>query len=168
MFGYAFNPLSVYYCHDAEDRIEAVLYEVRNTFGGRHSYLIPAGGGPIIRQEAAKRFHVSPFIDMEATYRFRLSAPGERLSVSIRESDAEGPLLNAAFAGAAEEISDRALLSAFFRYPLMTAKVIAAIHFEALKLLAKGLRLRPGVTPMEKVTLVAPAPPGEAGLTGSA
>ncbi|NWG70868.1 MAG: DUF1365 domain-containing protein [Parvularculaceae bacterium] len=154
ILGYVFNPLSVYYCHDTDDRLEAVLYEVRNTFGGKHGYLIAADGSDVIRQKAAKRFHVSPFIDMAATYHFRLSRPGERLALAIREDDAEGPLLDATFAGRAEAVSDRALLSAFFRYPLMTVKVIAAIHFEAAKLFAKGMRLRPGITPSDPITLV--------------
>ena len=158
ILGYVFNPLSVYYCRDGDGALEAVLYEVRNTFGGRHSYLIPAVGDGAIRQSAEKRFHVSPFIGMAATYRFRLTQPGEGLSLAVRESDAEGPLLDAAFRATAETISDRALLAAFFRYPLMTLKVIAAIHVEAARLVAKGLRLHRGTTPAEPVTLVAPSP----------
>lgn len=154
ILGYVFNPLSVFYCHDADNRLEAILYEVRNTFGGKHSYLIAAGDEDIVRQQAKKSFHVSPFIDMDATYRFRLTRPGERLTLSIRESDAEGPLLDAVFAGKAEAVSDHALLAAFFRYPLMTLKVIVAIHFEAAKLFVKGMRLRPGLTPDHPVTLV--------------
>lgn len=90
-----------------------------------------------------KSFHVSPFIDMDATYRFRLTRPGERLTLSIRESDAEGPLLDAVFAGKAEAVSDHALLAAFFRYPLMTLKVIVAIHFEAAKLFVRACALDP-------------------------
>lgn len=86
---------------------------MRNTFGGKHSYLIAAGDEDIVRQQAKKSFHVSPFIDMDATYRFRLTRPGERLTLSIRESDAEGPLLDAVFAGKAEAVSDHALLAAF-------------------------------------------------------
>lgn len=161
ILGYVFNPLSVYYCHHTDGRLEAVLYEVRNTFGGRHAYLIAAGDGAVVRQTAPKRFHVSPFIDMDATYRFRLTRPGDRISVTIAESDGEGPLFDAAFAGAAEPVDDRALWRAFLRYPLMTLKVIVAIHFEAARLLAKGLRLRPGATPAEAVTVVVGGPSGE-------
>ena len=154
ILGYVFNPLSVYYCYDTDDRIEAVIYEVRNTFGGKHSYLIAVDGADVIRQSARKRFHVSPFLDMDATYHFRLSPPGERLSLSIRETNDEGPLLDTAFSGKAEPISDRALIAAFLRYPLMTLKIVAGIHFEALRLLAKGLKLRPGLTPPYPVTLI--------------
>lgn len=143
ILGYVFNPLSIFYCRDEEGALEAVIYEVRNTFGGRHSYLIPADGGvKVIRQSAEKVFHVSPFMDMDHTYDFRLAPPGETVSVSIRQSDVGGPIFNAAFSGRAEAANDDAWLRAFFRYPLMTLKIIAAIHFEAGRLLIKGLRLK--------------------------
>ncbi len=147
ILGYVFNPLSVFYCHDARGRLEAALYEVRNTFGGRHSYLIPvADDAAVIRQSADKVFHVSPFMDMECQYGFRLSRPGETLSVFIHQTDREGPLFNASFAGRAEAMTDSALLRSFFRYPLMTLKVVAAIHFEAARLFFKGLKPK-GVVP---------------------
>jgi len=157
ILGYVFNPLSVFYCHDAAGRLEAVLHEVRNTFGGRHAYLLPAAeGAGVIRQSTDKRFHVSPFMDMDHVYDFRLTRPGETLSISINQSDAEGPIFRASFAGSAEPASDAALLKAFFRHPLMTLKVIAAIHFEAARLFLKGLRLKGGAPdPAELVT----APP---------
>ena len=143
ILGYVFNPLSVFYCRDSRGDLEAVLYEVRNTFGGRHSYLMPVErGAAIIHQSADKVFHVSPFMDMDHTYDFRLTPPGETVSVFIHQSDAKGPIFNAAFAGRAEEASDAAWLKAFLRYPLMTLKIIAAIHFEAGRLFLKGLRLK--------------------------
>ncbi|MDZ7627074.1 MAG: DUF1365 domain-containing protein [Parvularculaceae bacterium] len=143
VLGFVFNPLSIFYCRDGQGRLEAVIYEVRNTFGGRHSYLIPADGdAEVIRQSADKVFHVSPFMDMDHIYDFRLTPPGKSLSVFIHQSDAQGPIFNAAFAGAAEEASDAAWMKAFFRYPLMTLKIVAAIHFEAGRLFMKGLRLK--------------------------
>lgn len=143
ILGYVFNPLSVYYCRDAEGRLEAILHEVRNTFGGMHSYLIGVeDDARIIRQSADKSFHVSPFMDMDQRYDFTLTEPGERLSVAILQSDADGPIFTASFAGAREAMTDRTLLAAFFRYPLMTLKVIIAIHFEAARLFAKGMRLK--------------------------
>lgn len=159
VLGYVFNPLSIFYCHDARGRLEAVLYEVRNTFGGRHSYLIPVEeDAAVIRQSADKKLHVSPFMDMNQAYAFRLSRPGDSLSVFIHQTDGDGPIFNAAFAGRAEAMSDAALLKAFFRYPLMTLKIIAAIHFEAGRLFIKGLRLK-GRTPdpAEPVSAIAPA-----------
>ena len=156
MLGYAFNPLSVYYCHDVHGKLSVILYEVRNTFGGKHSYLIPvAADGKRVRQCAEKVFHVSPFIDMDMHYHFALSPPSEDLSVFIQTADREGPLLNAIFKGEACALSDQKLRSLFLRYPMMTLKVILGIHWEAVKLFAKGLRLRPGSPTSEHaVTIV--------------
>ena len=68
MFGYVFNPLTVYFCHAADGELRAILYEVNNTFGERHSYLIPAEDAPIVKQACDKGFYVSPFMDMELSY----------------------------------------------------------------------------------------------------
>jgi hypothetical protein len=159
LFGYAFNPLAVYYCHDASGKLTAIMHEVRNTFGGRHSYLIPTmEHDEVIHQEAEKVFHVSPFMPMEMIYRFRLTRPGERLSVVIRESDREGEIFQAALSGERAPLDDRALLGALLAYPLMTLKVIAAIHWEAIRLLLKGMRLLKGAPdPANAVSLVPPA-----------
>lgn len=157
ILGYVFNPLSVWWCRDGAGALEAIIYEVRNTFGGRHCYLIGATGkGGAERSVADKTFHVSPFMDMAMRYHFELSEPGDRVSLRIREDGAEGAMFAASFEGAREDMTDRTLLRAFFRYPLMTIKVIAAIHFEALRLLAKGLRLKPGAPdPAAEATHVA-------------
>lgn len=159
ILGYAFNPLAIYYCRDASEKLVAILYEVRNTFGAKHSYLIPVVDGEtgVIRQHADKVFHVSPFLDMAMQYHFRLSPPAEKISVAIRETDREGPILHASFHGDRRALSDGALLKLFFTYPLMTLKVIVGIHFEALRLIAKGLKLRPGdPTPAHPITLALP------------
>jgi hypothetical protein len=159
ILGYVFNPLAVYYCHDGEGRLEAVIYEVRNTFGGMHSYLIPVeDDAPIIRQSADKVFHVSPFMDMDHRYNFRLKRPGDDIAVAIHQTDASGPIFNAAFSGAREEATDASLARAFLRYPLMTLKVIAAIHFEAAKLFLKGMRTRKAASePPGPVSIIARA-----------
>ncbi|MEX0644081.1 MAG: DUF1365 domain-containing protein [Parvularculaceae bacterium] len=156
LLGYAFNPLAVYYCHDRQGALAAVIYEVRNTFGGKHSYLIPVvSDADVNRQEADKKFHVSPFMPMEMRYRFRLSRPGEEISVVIRQSDASGAVMNAAFTGRRKELTDRTLLKAFFAYPLMTLKVIAGIHWEALRLILKGMKLvKSPADPAKPVTVV--------------
>jgi hypothetical protein len=157
ILGFVFNPLSIYWCRNAAGSLAAVIYEVRNTFGGRHCYVIPAAGEVgSVRQSADKVFHVSPFMDMDMRYHFELSEPRDEVRVLIREDDREGPILVASFEGVREDLSDRALLRAFFNYPLMTLKVVAAIHFEAIRLFAKGLRLKRGAPdPANEATYVA-------------
>ncbi|OSQ32802.1 DUF1365 domain-containing protein [Thalassospira sp. MCCC 1A03138] len=145
ILGFVFNPLSVYFCHRADGSVGAVLYEVSNTFGDRHSYLIPVRPDAIdekgvLRQSCAKGFYVSPFIDMQADYHFRICMPDEKVAVAIRETDRDGAFLNAAFVGDRTALSDRNLFMAFVRYPLMTIKVVAGIHYEALHLWRKGMK----------------------------
>ena len=140
VLGFVFNPLSVYFCHGQDGRLAGILYEVHNTHGERHTYALPAGGDErMVRHAAKKQFFVSPFMPMDCTYRFRIRAPAERVGISILEDDSEGLLLTASFAGRREELSNRALWRAFLGYPLMTLKVVVGIHWEALKLLAKGV-----------------------------
>ena len=157
LLGYVFNPLTVYFCHYRGGGLAAILYEVNNTFGGRHTYVIPAAQDQkgSVTQECAKVFYVSPFNAVAGRYRFRVDLPEQHVSVVINHSDAEGALLYAAFKGRRAALSDRALLAAFVRYPLMTLKVIAGIHWEAFRLWRKGLRLvdRPE-SPCEAVTIV--------------
>jgi hypothetical protein len=158
ILGYAFNPLSVYFCYGRGGGLLAILYEVNNTFGERHGYFIPVepGAAGVLRQSCAKRLYVSPFIPMEATYQFTVSPPGQRLSVAIVERDAAGVLLTAVQRQSRRELTDAALARLFFSHPLLTFKVIAGIHFEALLLWAKGVRLAPRPPrPDEPVTLVA-------------
>ncbi len=167
VLGYVFNPLTLFYCHDAEGRLAAMIYEVHNTFGQRHSYVIPvslAEGGPdgarSTRQSCGKAFHVSPFMGMDMSYHFTIGAPGETVSTVIQGLDADGkPLIFAGFKGARRPLSDGQLLRLFVAYPLMTLKVTGAIHLEAIKLLLKGLRLQPAPRPPPgPVTLGVAAP----------
>jgi len=160
VLGYVFNPLSVYFCYSRARRLRAVLYEVKNTFGDQFSYLIPVPaswqpGEPLL-QTCDKVFYVSPFIGMESRYRFRVEEPGGRLSLLIRQSVPEGELLIATHTGRRVALSDRALLQAFLSHPLMTFKVIGAIHWEALWLWVKGavFHHRPS-PPQEQLSLPA-------------
>lgn len=143
LFGYAFNPLSIFFCYDAEERLRAVLYEVKNTFGDQHGYLIEvplqSSAGPVIEQSAEKQFHVSPFLPLDGQYRFRLLPPGEKIGISITQLSPSGAVqLLATQTGRHEALSDHSLLKAVIRHPLMTVKVIAGIHWEALQLWRKG------------------------------
>jgi len=145
--GYTFNPLSVYFCYDASGALAVVIYEVRNTFGDIHPYVLPVSAGELgpagLRQEQDKLFYVSPFIEMAMRYHFRIVPPGEIVRLRILETDAEGPVLAATFAGTQRVLSTASLLQAFLALPLMTLKVIAAIHWEALRLWIKGAKLVP-------------------------
>lgn len=146
LLGYVFNPLSVYWCYAADGTLRAILYEVKNTFGEQHSYVLPVArghvGGSAVRQRCAKGFFVSPFIGMEAEYRFNIREPEERLSILIRETVPEGDLLIATHIAQRRRLSDRGLGRAFLLFPMVTLKVIAAIHWEALKLWVKGVALQ--------------------------
>lgn len=145
VLGWAFNPLSVFFCYRRSGEMAAILWEVDNTFGERHGYLIPACGAEDdgeLRQTCAKRFYVSPFMDMDLTYTFGVRPPGERFSIRIEAADAEGAVLIARHAGRRHELSDRALLAAFAALPLQTLRVLGAIHWEALKIWRKGVALR--------------------------
>lgn len=152
LLGHVFNPLTVYYCHHSTGPLVAMVYEVSNTFGQRHSYVLPVpeeAKQGVVRHACDKAFFVSPFIGMEARYHFRLKPPGDDILVTIHETDAEGPLLNASFSGQRQPLNDKTLLAAFFRYPLMTLKVVGGIHWEALRLWRKGVPLhqRPPAPP---------------------
>jgi uncharacterized protein len=147
LLGYTFNPLSVYFCYQAGGQLALIIYEVRNTFGDIHAYALPVKDGDIspagIRQDQAKRFYVSPFIEMEMRYHFRLVAPKERVKLRILGTDSGGPLLSATFNGRRRELTTKELLRSFFSLPAVTIKIMAAIHWEALRLWLKGVRLVP-------------------------
>lgn len=172
ILGYAFNPLSVYFCElpraaggqkpAGGNGLAAVLYEVHNTFGQRHSYLIEVDTADRERekivQDCDKNFYVSPFLGLAMHYRFNVTVPADDrpgLAVGITASDADGPILVAHLDAERKTLSDSALALALFTHPLLTLKVVGAIHWEALRLWLKGVRLQPRPeAPQEAVTII--------------
>ncbi|ABD88105.1 DUF1365 domain-containing protein [Rhodopseudomonas palustris] len=147
LFGFTFNPLSAYFCYRADGELALVIYEVRNTFGDIHAYVLPVTPDQVsaagIRQQQDKLFYVSPFIEMAMRYHFRIAPPGQRVKLRILETDAEGAVLAATFNGHRAPLSSRRLLKAFVGLPAVTWKIFGAIHWQALLLWIKGARLVP-------------------------
>ena len=166
VLGYAFNPLSLFYCLDDRDRCFAVVHEVHNTFGERHAYVltveqeaespnshdsacekadgvVTSESGPVqwIHQHTVKELFVSPFAHMDMNYQFRLNLPAEKQIVVIRASDSEGVLITASYVAKRYPLSASRLARFFISIPLLSAKVIIGIHWEALRLWFKGVPL---------------------------
>jgi len=135
MLGYTFKPVSFWYCHRVDGTLRAIVVEVNNTFGERHCYVLddPVWG---IEQKARKAFHVSPFCRVEGGYRFRflLSAGRDRTVVRIDHDDAQGALLRTSVGGELQPVTRTTLRRALWRYPLLTAGIVARIHWQALRL----------------------------------
>lgn len=143
IFGFAFNPLTTWFIEGEGGTLRAILYEVNNTFGERHHYLLPVAGEGAVLQSCAKAFHVSPFIAMDMAYRFRVVPPGERLMIGIEVSDGQGVLLGAVHTAERRELTDAALLRAAVLLPFVTIKVVAAILWEAARLWLKRVPVVP-------------------------
>ncbi len=145
VLGYAFNPISLYFCYNESGELGAVLHQVKNTFGDQQPYVLPVAADALpIRQSCSKRMHVSPFFDMHGGYRFSFTRPqfvaGEGFALSIRYGTRDSLRLTAHMRLQARELTDRALLRQLLVMPFMPMKVIAAIHWEALKIWLRGAR----------------------------
>jgi len=143
VLGFAFNPISLWYCDHRDGTPRAVIVEVRNTFGEKHSYVLASDTAPFPYEQALEKdkvFHVSPFFDRVGRYRFTLSAPGARVRVAIHETREGQPILDATLAGERKQLTDGAILGQVLRMPWMTVKVVAGIHWEALKLWLRGAK----------------------------
>jgi DUF1365 family protein len=156
VLGWVFNPLSLWYCEDQQGAPIAVIAEVRNTFGERHCYLLKPQEGIAdwpLRQSHSKDFHVSPFISMDANYEFRLSRPDEKLRIVIREFQDKQLMLVATQIGSRLPLRSSTLFSQTLRVPLQTLKVLAAIHWHALKIWLQGGQFhRKPAPPLEEVS----------------
>jgi len=141
IFGYVFNPLSIFFIYDQNSKLISILYEVKNTFGEQHTYVFKTNDDKIITNNCTKKFHVSPFINMECQYYFRVLKNSEKISIIIDQNDNEGKLLYASQDGKAKDFNEKNLIISYISHPLMTLKIIAAIHYEALKLWLKGIKI---------------------------
>jgi DUF1365 family protein len=144
LMGYVFNPVSFWFCLDKQGGLRAVLSEVSNTFGDRHCYISfhddrrPITQNDLLR--ADKVFHVSPFIEIKGHYMFRFAYRENKVGVWIDHHDENGLMLTTSLIGKRQPLTSGGLLKCFFRYPLVTLKVISLIHYQALKLWLKGIR----------------------------
>jgi DUF1365 family protein len=153
VLGFAFKPVSFWYCHRLDGTLRAIVVEVNNTFGERHCYLLdePRLG---VELRADKVFHVSPFCPVEGTYRFRFMFNRDRTRTvaCIDYDDAEGPLIQTSVSGKLQALSAQNSRQALSRYPLMTLAVVLRIHWQALKLFMKKVRFFSKPTPPTSFT----------------
>ena len=141
ILGYVFNPLSVFYIYDINEKIICILYEVKNTFGEQHTYVFKVDNDQNHYQHnCSKKFHVSPFIEMNCKYFFRLLKPGQKISVIIDQYQSGEKILYASQDGLRVDFTTKELIKSYLKHPLMTLKIISAIHFEAFKLWVKGIK----------------------------
>ena len=142
IWGYVFNPLSVFFVYDKNSNLISILYEVKNTFGEQHTYVFRIDKDTqYFEHTCKKKFHVSPFIEMNCVYYFKILKPENKLSVVINQNDESGKILFASQDGVKKFLNNRNLLTSYLSHPLMSFKIIGAIHFEALKLWLKGIKL---------------------------
>ena len=140
IFGYVFNPLSVFYVYDKNEDLISILYEVKNTFGEQHTYIFKVENNNLLQHNCEKKFHVSPFIEMDCNYFFRILKPAEKISVIIDQYQSNEKILYASQDGIRRDFTSSELIRSYLKHPLMTFKIIIAIHFEAFKLWTKGIR----------------------------
>ena len=141
IFGYVFNPLSVFFIYDTEEKLISILYEVKNTFGEQHTYIFKVkDDANLFQHNCSKKFHVSPFIEMNCSYFFRILKPGEKMSVIIDQYQMDEKILFASQDGKRVDFTSKELLKSYLKHPLMTFKIISAIHYEAFKLWTKGIK----------------------------
>jgi len=141
ILGYVFNPLSVFYIYNIDEKLICILYEVKNTFGEQHTYIFKVDNNQNLYQHSClKKFHVSPFIEMNCKYFFRLLKPREKISVIIDQYQTDEKILYASQDGQRVDFNTKELIKSYLKHPLMTFKIISAIHFEAFKLWLKGIK----------------------------
>ena len=140
ILGYVFNPLSIFFIFDKTSSLISIMYEVKNTFGEQHTYVFKTKDNAVIKNHCEKKFHVSPFMNLNSTYNFKILKPGKKISIIIDQRDSKGKLLFASQDGQKMKLNSKNLLISYLKHPLMTFKIISAIHFEALRLWLKRIK----------------------------
>ncbi len=141
ILGYVFNPLSILYIYNEKNELISIFYEVKNTFGEQHTYIFQTNNENLIKNKCNKKFHVSPFIEMDCEYNFSVTKPENFISVIINQNDKDGKLLFASQDGKAKDLTNKNITICYLKHPLMSFKVIVAIHYEAFKLWIKKVKL---------------------------
>jgi len=142
ILGYVFNPLSVFFIYNQQSKLIAIFYEVKNTFGEQHTYIFKINKQQqALQHDCSKKFYVSPFLEMNCTYYFKIAQPGNTISIVINQHDELGKILYASQDGTKKILTNASLIKTYLEHPLMTFKVIVAIHFEAMKLWLKRIKL---------------------------
>lgn len=144
VLGYGFNPVTVYFGLKESGAPALIIYEVNNTFGERQTYVVPVERGGVtetLHQSCGKSFYVSPFNSVDGRYSFHVTPLDKEITIGIALHTEDGPLLKAFFRGERTALTDTSLAAALARTGWLSVKVTAAIHYEALKLWLKGLRL---------------------------
>lgn len=156
VMGYVFNPITIFFIYNNKDILQTVVYEVKNTFGDQHGYVLPVekqSQKGRVAQDAEKRLHVSPFFHMDCHYYFRLYPPGDELTIAIHQFNNEGDkVLTALWDGTRKPLTDSHILRQVLRKPFMTRKVITAIHWQALRLWLRGAKYIPRPKPPKQDT----------------
>lgn len=157
VLGYVFNPVSFWLCYNKDSQMYAVICEVNNTFGETHSYICTNSGNEIIqnkdRMEADKSFHVSPFLKREGYYQFQFQISQQRCDIRIDYSDQnQNKILITKLSGEFHSLSQKKLLQSFLSTPLLTIKAIGLIHYQAIRLVLKGIRYLPKPRQMSRKT----------------
>ena len=142
ILGYVFNPLSVFFIYNQQSKLIAIFYEVKNTFGEQHTYIFKINKQQqALQHDCSKKFYVSPFLEMNCTYYFKIAQPGNTISIVINQHDELGKILYASQDGTKKILTNASLIKTYLEHPLMTFKIIVAIHFEAMKLWLKRIKL---------------------------
>ena len=141
ILGYVFNPLSIFYVYNNNDDLISILYEVKNTFGQQHTYVFKTKNNNLLKHNCEKKLYVSPFIEMNCNYFFKILKPSEKISVIIDQFQFNEKILYASQDGDRTDFTSLELIKSYLKHPLMTFKIIGAIHFEAFKLWIKGIKL---------------------------